>query len=349
MEATAVFEGKLVQELAKSGGQITPQFVQREENRPIGSSPPASSVPIIDLHRLSEPDGGEELLRLKSALQTWGLFQIVSDEMSAAFLDEVRSVARKFFYLPKEEKQKYKNLTDDGKFKMEGYGNDMVATKDQIRDWNDRLYVLVEPESERHLELWPDNPSSFRSLLHEFSMKAKKIANNVLMAIARLLELEENYYTDQMGDATAFARFNYYPSCSNSDAVIGMKAHSDASALTLVVLDKNVDGLQVLKDGEWFSVLTVPQALLVNLGDQMEIMCNGKLKSPVHRVVANSQDRISLVMFYSLNFEKYIGPAEKLVDEGEPQLYKKLLLKDYLNQFFKNFAQGKRAIHFAKM
>ncbi|XP_020590991.1 protein SRG1-like [Phalaenopsis equestris] len=343
------FEGRLVQELAaKSSGEIPTQFVQKEENRPIGSAPPASGVPIIDLRRLTEPGAGEELLRFKLALQTWGMFQVVSNEMPTAFLDEVRSVARKFFYLSKEEKRKYKNLTDDEEFKLEGYGNDIVATKDQIRDWNDRLYLLVEPESGRNLELWPNNPSSFRSLLHEFSMKTKRIANSVLMAIARLLELDENYFTDQMGDGTTFARFNYYPGCSKSDAVIGIKAHSDGSVLTLVLLDKDVDGLQVLKDGEWFSVLTVPHALLVNLGDQMEIMCNGKLKSPVHRVVASSQDRISLVMFYSLNYEKYIEPAEKLVD-GEPKLYRKVLLKDYIDNLFQYLAQGKRSIDFAKI
>ncbi|PKU84969.1 probable 2-oxoglutarate-dependent dioxygenase ANS [Dendrobium catenatum] len=347
MVETAV-DRRLVQELARSGGELPAQFVQKEENRPIGSSPPASGVPIVDIGRLFE--SGEEALRLKSGLQTWGLCQVVSDELSTNFLDEVRSVGKKFFYLPKEEKLKYGNLTDDGEFKLEGYGNDIVVTKDQVRDWNDRLYLLVEPECARSLELWPDNPSSFRSLLHEYSIKTRKIADNVLKAIARVLELEENYFADQIGeDGTAFVRFTYYPACPSSDAVIGMKPHTDGSAITLLLLDKSVDGLQVLKDGEWYTVPTVPNALLLNLGDQMEIMSNGIFKSPMHRVVTNSQERISVVMFYSVNNEKYIEPANNLVDEERPRLYKKVLIKSYLNELFENFAQGKRAIDFAKV
>ncbi|KAK8966185.1 Protein SRG1 [Platanthera guangdongensis] len=341
---------KLVQELAKRGGEPPARFLQKEENRPTGVSPPALGIPVVDLSRLFEPDSAEVVLQLDSALRTWGLFQVLSDDMSASFLDEVRSVAQEFFYLTKEEKLKYKNQTNDGEFKLEGYGNDIVVTEDQLRDWNDRLYLLVQPENKRNLELWPDSPSSFRSILHEFTIKSRKIASNILVATAKLLELEENYFSDQLGeDGSAYARFNYYPGCSKYDAVIGMKPHSDASVVTLLLTDKDVEGLQVLKDGEWFTIPTVPNALLANLGDQMEIMTNGIFKSPVHRVVTNPQERISVVMFYSPNDEKYIEPINNLVTEERPKLYKKVMVKEYIESLFETFAQGKRALDFAKI
>lgn len=81
-----------------------------------------------------------------------------------------------------------------------------------------------------------------------------------------------------------------------------------------------------------------------------QIMSNGIFKSPMHRVVTNSEkDRISLVMFYALEPEKELEPAEKLVDEMRPRSYRKVKVKDYLKLFFQEFQQGKRAIDWAKL
>lgn len=91
--------------------------------------------------------------------------------------------------------------------------------------------------------------------------------------MAKSLDLNEEYFTHQLGDmAAVFARFNYYPCCSRPDLVFGLKPHTDGSMITIVLLDKDVEGLQVLKDGEWVRVPSNPYALLVNLGDEMEVI-----------------------------------------------------------------------------
>ena len=56
-------------------------------------------------------------------------------------------------------------------FKFEGYGNDSLGAEDQILNWNDRLFLLVQPEDERKLELWPESPSSFRYFNHPFPVR----------------------------------------------------------------------------------------------------------------------------------------------------------------------------------
>ncbi|XP_010906001.1 protein LATERAL BRANCHING OXIDOREDUCTASE 1 [Elaeis guineensis] len=339
---------KLVQELSETGQEPPIRYIQRAEDRPIAPPPPSSTVPVVDLHRLLQTDGQDEAAKLRSALESWGLFQAIGHEMSVSFLDEVRNAAREFFQLPMEAKQKYKCLT---KGKLEGYESDPIASEDQILDWCDRLYLMVQPENGRNLALWPANPHSFREILHEYTMKSRKVADKVLMAMAKLLDVNEEYFTHQLGDTAAvYARFNYYPCCSRPDLVFGLKPHTDGSMITFVLLDKDVEGLQVLKDDEWVRVPPNPHALLVNLGDQMEIMSNGIFKSPVHRVVTNSEkERISVVMFYALEPEKELEPAERLVDEMRPRLYRKVKTKDYLEVFFQSFSQGKRAIDWVKI
>ena len=73
--------------------------------------------------------------------------------MKDEFLDELREVAKNFFALPLEEKQKYFRTVDD----MEGYGNDSVLSDHQTLDWTDQLYLVVSPEEQRKLRLWPEN------------------------------------------------------------------------------------------------------------------------------------------------------------------------------------------------
>lgn len=78
--------------------------------------------------------------------------------MTSLFLDEVRGIAKQFFDLPKEEKQKYSREPND----LEGYGSDVIFTKDQRLDWTDRLYFQVDPEDQRKFKIWPQNPQNFR-------------------------------------------------------------------------------------------------------------------------------------------------------------------------------------------
>ncbi|KAE8690959.1 2-oxoglutarate and Fe(II)-dependent oxygenase superfamily protein isoform 1 [Hibiscus syriacus] len=106
------------------------------------------------------------------------------------------------------------------------------------------------------------------------------------------------------------------------DLVLGVKPHADGSAITMLLQDKEVEGLQVLKDDQWFNVPVVPQALLINVGDQVEIMTNGIFKSPLHRVVTNTErERITLAVICSPHPDQEIQPVEDLINETNPRLY----------------------------
>lgn len=76
-------------------------------------------------------------------------------------------------------------------------------------------------------------------------------------------------------------------------------------------------------------------------------MSNGVFKSPVHRVLSNSErDRISVAMFYTPEAGKEIGPEEGLVTEKTPALFKKV--KDYADIHFEYYNRGLRALHTAQ-
>ncbi|KAK6151689.1 hypothetical protein DH2020_014324 [Rehmannia glutinosa] len=231
------------------------------------------------------------------------------------------------------EKQKHGRAGDD----YEGYGNDLVLFENQPLDWTDRLYLLVSPEDRQKLNYWPENPESFRYVLREYIARLKQIQEQLLKSIAMSLSLPEDCFLNQFGErSTMYARFNYYPPCSRPDLVFGLKPHADGSGITILLQDKEVKGLQLLKDDKWFWVPIMPDALL--------IMSNGILKSPIHRAVTNSEtERNTLAMFYSPDPEKEIEPLEELVDDERPRLFTKV--RNYPDTYFHFYQRGKRPIN----
>ncbi|KAB2027149.1 hypothetical protein ES319_D05G015300v1, partial [Gossypium barbadense] len=267
----------------------------------VGSSDLSASVsvPVIDLGLL--PSSKDEQGKLKLALCSGGCFQAIGHGISNSFLNKVRGVAEQFFQLLQEEKQKYSRA-----------GYDLVVK--QVLDWNTRLFLRVFPEHQRKLNLWPENPDKIREVLHEYSIKLKQLVDLLFKAMAKSLALEENSFSDQFGDNPVMhVRFNFYP--------------------PFLLQDEQVEGLQFVKDEKWITVPVIPRVLVVNLGDQMQIMSNGIFKSPVHRVVTNTDKlRISVAMFNEVEPEKEIGPVEGLIDENRPRLY---MLLSTMNAFRK--------------
>ncbi|KAG5564279.1 hypothetical protein RHGRI_000472 [Rhododendron griersonianum] len=322
---------KTAHEMAIDGDEPPPRyFINESTFGSVDASPPPLPIPTIDISLLSLPSSGEEA---------------IGHGIPDSYLDKVREVAKQFFLLPMEEKKKYSRGEKDG----EGYGGDLVVSEKQVLDWSDRLTLKVLPEDERRPNLWPEFPAEFREVLHEYTMKIKYVLDTLFKATARSLNLEEDAFLNQFGDrARLTGRFNFYPPCPRPDQVLGLKPHSDRSGMTVLLQDREVEGLHVLKDNQWFRVPIIPHALVVNVGDQMQIMTNGIIKSPIHRAVTNRMRlRISVAVSNEAEPEKEIGPAEGLIDEERPRLYRNV--KNYGAINFQCFQRGEVAIDTVKI
>ena len=71
-------------------------------------------------------------------------------------------------------------------------------------------------------------------------------------------------------DIVYMLKINYYPPCPRPDLALGVVAHTDFSALTILVPNE-VPGLQVLKDDHWIDATYIPNAMIVHIGDQIEV------------------------------------------------------------------------------
>lgn len=112
-----------------------------------------------------------------------------------------------------------------------------------------------------------------REVIHEYTLKLREMFEFLLIAMACSLKLEENCFLKENGDLVIMAgRFNFYPPCPEPESVLGVKPHADGTTVTMLLQDKEVEGLQVLKDDQWFRVPIVPDALFINVGDLLEVI-----------------------------------------------------------------------------
>ena len=109
--------------------------------------------------------------------------------------------------------------------------------------------------------------------MDEYSRELSKLFEVLMKALSRDLGLEtENSLNESVGGERkeVHMRINYYPPCPQPDLVVGVAPHSDPAALTVLFHDQ-IPGLQIRKDGAWINVESVPGALVVNIGDQIEV------------------------------------------------------------------------------
>lgn len=105
-----------------------------------------------------------------------------------------------------------------------------------------------------------------------YSIEIRKLCKDLLRFIALSLQLNENVFEEMFGESVQAMRMNYYPACPRPDLVLGLSPHSDGSALTVLQQGKDSTvGLQILKENKWVPIQPVRNALVINIGDTIEV------------------------------------------------------------------------------
>ncbi|ESQ27262.1 hypothetical protein EUTSA_v10018772mg [Eutrema salsugineum] len=324
---------------------VPPRYVRsdQETSENLDDSSMSSEIPVIDMKRLySVSTMDSELEKLDFACQDWGFFQLVNHGIDSSFLDKLETEVQDFFNLPMEEKQKFWQRSGE----FEGFGQVNVVSEDQKLDWGDMFILTTEPIRSRKSHLFSKLPPSFRETVETYSSEVKSIAKILFAKMASVLEIKREEMEDLFEDVWQSIKINYYPPCPQPDQVVGLTPHSDAAGLTILLQVNQVEGLQIKKDGKWVVVKPLRNALVVNVGEILEIITNGRYRSIEHRVVVNSEkERLSVAMFHSPGKETIIGPAKSLVEKQKQRLFKSMSTQDYFDAFFAQKLNGKSHLH----
>ncbi|KAJ0044941.1 hypothetical protein Pint_06347 [Pistacia integerrima] len=314
-----------VQEIVRNDSQIVPEkYIQERKDRPTLDSefsPNSSEIPVINFSLLANGDE-DELGKLDFACKEWGFFQIINHGVPQKVLDNMKAAVAAFYELPLEEKKKYAMAEND----LQGYGQGYVVSEEQKLDWGDLIFLMTLPPEIRIFKHWPLTSPGFKEAVENYSAEMQKLSDELAAKLSLLMGMDKDGLKKLYGEMKQAMRLNYYPACSRPDLVLGVSAHSDASALTLLLQDDEFTALQIRHKGTWVPVKPIPNALVVNIGDVAEAWSNGVYKSIEHRAVTNvNKARMSIATFMMPNEELEIGPLESMMDDKHrPKLYRKI-------------------------
>ncbi|XP_057832890.2 oxoglutarate-dependent flavonoid 7-O-demethylase 1 [Cryptomeria japonica] len=327
----------LVQTLHESQVKEVPaRYILPSDQRSVPAIEAPQSIPVIDL----AAHHSEIVTQVAKASQDWGFFQVINHGIDLSLLERIKRVSKEFFDLPLEEKRKQCPVRP-GTRMLEGYGRFFDISDDTVLDWVDALVHYVYPPSVMAVEHWPKTPHTYRETYEKYGEEVLKLADKLLGLLSEGLGLGSDYVQTLIKEPLLQLRINYYPPCPQPDLVHGVKPHSDGSVIT-VLLDDQVEGLQVRKGGKWLSVSPVPGSLVVNIGDLLQIISNGKYISAEHKAVVNTnQYRMSVVLFLLAEDGVLIAPAPELIDESHPRLYQSTISEEYVTNYMSKINEGK--------
>ncbi|XP_052172104.1 protein SRG1-like [Diospyros lotus] len=345
-----------VQEMVRKNPLHVPErYIRNQEERPKSTDRThlSSEIPIIDLFLLSNGQE-EELKKLDVACKEWGFFQVyisiswqvVNHGVAEEVLQRMKDASAGFFDLALEEKNEYSMPPND----IQGYGHAYVVSEEQKLDWSDALILVVYPSRFRRLQFWPAKPNQLGETIEAYSSEVRRVAEELLSSISLIMGLEDDALSKLHKELVQVLRVNYYPICAKPDQVLGISPHSDSSTISILMQEENVDGLEIRHDGDWVPVKPIPNALVVNIGDVVEILSDGKYKSVEHRAVTNgNRARISYATFLFPHDDIEIGPLDRFISPDRPSsLYKKVRYGDFLRQSLNRKLEGKSHTQMAR-
>ncbi|KAK1604514.1 hypothetical protein QYE76_028231 [Lolium multiflorum] len=317
-----------VQVLASLLDTLPPEFVQPEDKQPgatttFSGAAAATELPLIDM---SMWNAG---CCMAEAAREWGIFQVVNHGVPSEAVAELQRVGREFFDLPQEEKERY--ALDPASERTEGYGSTLGREPDDKKVWGDFLFNIVAPPAAVNVEMWPKDPHGYREANEAYCGHMQRLTRTLLESLSVELGLEQGAMAEALGgdDVMFLQKINFYPPCPQPELALGVTPHTDLCALTVLVPNE-VQGLQVSKDGHWYDVNYVHGALIVNIGDQIEIFSNGRYKAALHRaMVSKEKTRMSWPVFLEPPLEQVVGPHHQLVTDETPAKYNANTFKHY--------------------
>ena len=246
-------------------------------------------------------------------------FAIIRDHgIPAELIAEAEAKSKAFFDLPDETKRAYILPQGGGARGYTPFGTEK-AKDAAVHDLKEFWHVGRDLPAGHLLSdfmapnIWPGEIDGFEETFTQLYDAFDRAGARVLRAVALHLDLDEDFFEPTIADGNSVMRLLRYPPIEGTQAegAIRAAAHGDINTITLL-LGAEEAGLELqTRGGEWLPVAPPPGALVVNIGDMLDRLTNGRLRSTQHRVV-NPTGAAAYRARYSMPFFLHFRPDYRI-------------------------------------
>lgn len=297
-------------------------------------------IPTLSLR---DADSPAFVAALGDAYTRYGFVIIADHGIPQPLIDRFLGLYKTFFAWPEAEKRRYHIPGSGGARGYTPFGIETAkgATHHDLKEFWHVGRELPAGHPYRHYmadNVWIDALPGFREASLEMFETFDLTGRRLLTAIARVLDLAPDFFEDKVQLGNSVLRVIHYPPMpAQPTESVRAGAHEDINVITLL-LGAEEPGLQVLtRQGEWLGVNPAPGSMVVNVGDMLQRLTNGALRSTTHRVVNPASGRaqharFSMPFFLHFNPDFPIAALPSCVGPGRPAPLPPILAEEYLQE-----------------
>ncbi|HKO47562.1 MAG TPA: 2-oxoglutarate and iron-dependent oxygenase domain-containing protein [Polyangiaceae bacterium] len=280
-------------------------------------------LPLIDVSGLDSADLATRratAVELDRAARNSGFFYAARHGLAPALIEGLEAAASDFFALPMAAKQRYYIGTSTNHRGYVPPGEEVfyAGSKDSKEAFDLSLDLPdSDPDYRAGNRLlgpnrWPAEVENFRERVSAYYFAVTALGRRLLRGFLLGLDLPEDHFDHVLQKPPSQLRLIRYPVCPSALDAPGIGAHTDYECFT--ILHATSPGLEVLNArNHWVDAAPVRGALIINIGDLLEVLSNGRWLSTTHRVRKVKEERYSAPLFFNLDYDAEIAPAPHLV------------------------------------
>lgn len=303
------------------------------------------NIPVVDLSDFLSGDETRKqafVQQLGKAYEDVGFVAVKNHGIPDDLIADLYKYVQQFFKLPDDKKLGHEKKELAGQRGYTSFGREHAKGFD-APDLKEFFQYGQTVEDGEKTEAYPDNVvvdevPQFTPTLYKAYRHFEQSGKALLQAIALYLGLDEHYFDEWVHNGNSILRAIHYPPIKGEPkSAIRAEQHEDINLITLLV-GASADGLQILtKQGEWVGVTSLPEQIVVNVGDMLQRLTNNKLRSTTHRVVNPPRElwgtsRFSIPFFLHPKSNMNLASLKSTINAEHPKAYEDATAGEYLDE-----------------